>query len=367
MVHRAIITLMTEHPPPASPPRGSLPFEGHAHPTMPDLIALADLDAQIDSTVLGMENNYDLDQLSELTGWSRSELDELWLWAGLPSPDPTNLMFNDSDVEGLSELRNFRDREGFSDPSLASLIRAIGTTAERLAVWQVETLTKHLATNRGYSDTAARMEAAAFAPENTELMLFLVQKLWLRHYAAAIHRLTTETILRRGISDDDSQFPLLCAVGFAYIADFLDQTRNYELPNLADFVQGFHDSIADIVNSGGGRMVNNSGDFAIYVSARPEDGAEIALRIANMHNAGFAGDVKSGIVWCRVLSNYGDIFGPGVNLTRVLAREAPANTVLTDKDTAEALSRTGRFAIKPLPEVDLEGIGPVIPVQVTHA
>jgi len=358
---------MTEHPLPVSPSRGGPPIAGHTHPAVPDLIALADLDAQIDSSVLGMENHYNLDQLSERTGWSRSELDELWLWAGLPSPDATNVMFNDSDVEGLSELRSFRDREGFSDPSLSALIRAIGTTAERLAVWQVETLTKHLATNRGYGDTAARMEAAAFAPENTALMLFLVQKLWMRHYAAAIHRLTTETILRRGISDDDSQFPLLCAVGFAYIADFLDQTRNYELPNLASFIQGFHDSVADIVNSGGGRMVNNSGDFAIYVTARPEDGAEIALRIANMHNAGFAGDVKSGIVWSRVLSNYGDIYGPGVNLTRMLARSAPPNSVLTDKDTAEALSRTGRYALETLSEMDLEGIGPVTPVQVTHA
>jgi len=342
-------------PPPVRPYQGSL-----------DLTTLAALDGKIDSTVLGTETKYDMADLSRLTGWTRDELDQLWLWAGLPAPDPAEMLFNDSDAEGLASLREFRDRENFEGQSLASLIRSIGTTVERLAVWQVESLAKHLGSTRNLGDTAARMEAAAFAPEQTSMLLFLIQKLWMRHYAAAIHRLTTETILRRGVSDDDQQFPLVCGVGFAWIADFLDQTRNYDLPNLGRFVQEFHDQVADIVNANGGRIVNNSGDYVIYVTARPDVGADIALRIAEMHDAGFEGDVKGALVWSRVLSNYGDIFGPGVNLARMLGRVAEPNSVLIDKDTADALSRSGLFDFAPQPEIDFAGIGLVRPVKLTR-
>ena len=344
-------------PIPAAPPR--------AYGTASDLTALALLDSQIDPGVFGDDSLYTLDELADKTGWSRDELDQLWLWAGLPFVDRTQEMFKDDDVAGLTRLREFRNREGFDDAALASIIRAIGTSIERLAVWQVEALTKHLADSRGLGDTASRLEAAAFAPAQTPILRFLVEKLWLRHYAAAIHRLTTENILRRGVSDDDQQFPHTCGVGFAWLVDYVAHTRDFGLGEWSEFVQDFHNRVADIVNSSGGRIINNTGDFVLYVSARPDTGAEIALRISEMRDEGFTADVRGAIVWSRVLSTFGDIYGPGVNLSLLLSQEAAPNTVLTDPETAAMLSR-GPFELTPLPERELGGLGPVAPVQIAR-
>lgn len=279
-------------------------------------------------------------------------------------PDPTQTVFAEQDVEGLAELKKFAVRENLDADSMSSLIRSFGTTAERLAVWQVEAMTKHLARTRGLGDTAARLEAARFAPAQTDMFLFLIQKLWTRHFAAAIHRLTTETILRRGVSDDDQQFPLTCAVGFAWVINFQEHTKDYPLEDLAAFARSFHDQAADIVNIHGGRVVNNTGDFILFVAAHPEMGVEIALKLAGMHGPDFTAHVHVGLVWSRVLSVYGDIYGPGVNLAAALSREAEADTVLTDPDTAQALRRVPGLTFTELPEVELKGIGPVTPVRI---
>jgi len=337
----------------------------HAAPL--DLSSLALLDSQIDPGVFGNDNLYTIEELSAKTGWSAEELDQLWLWAGLPFPDPAHALFKDSDVEGLTKLREFKNQENFSERALASLVRSIGVNVERLAAWQVEALTTHLADSRGIGDTAARMEAAAFAPAQTEILQFLVEKLWLRHYASAIHRLTTENILRRGVSDDDQQFPHTAGVGFAWIVDYIPHTRGFGLHELQEFVQDFHDRVSDIANANGARIITNSFDFVLYVTARPDTGADIALRLANMSKEGFPAQVHGAMVWTRLLSNYGDLYGPGVDLSRLLAQAAAPGQVLTDPETAEMLRRSAHFTVTPVPEVDLPGIGIVQPEQITRA
>lgn len=328
-----------------------------------DLADLAVLDGQIDYAVLGGPARYTLDELAAATGWSRADLEKLWLWAGLPVPDPTSAIYTDEDVAGLIEIRQLNDSEHFDEESLSSLIRSYGTAMERLATWQVETIIKHLASIHQLNDTQARIEAAVYAPSQSAILASQLQKLWRRHYASAIHRLTTETILRRGVSDEDQKFPLVCAIGFANIVDFAEHTSNLGVVEYTRFVQDFHDRVTDIVNVAGGRVINNVGDFVQFAAGHADNGAEIALKIAKLHEDGFSAEVQVAFVWSRVMSCYGDIYGPGVNLATLLSREAPPNSVLVDPNTAAAFAHKSQYRFAEQPEITLKGVGKLRPMK----
>lgn len=77
--------------------------------------------------------------------------------------------------------------------------------------------------------------------------------------------------------------------------------------------------------------------------------------------------VRVGLVWGRVLSRFGDVFGPDVNLAARLTDIADPSTVLVDEATAEVLSADARFVLEPQEARQLAGIGTVSPVLLRAA
>ena len=65
-----------------------------------------------------------------------------------------------------------------------------------------------------------------------------------------------------------------------------------------------------------------------------------------------------GLVWGRVLSRFGDVFGPPVALAARLCDQAGPGRVLVDEVTAGALPG---FLLDPIDELELAGIGPLSP------
>jgi adenylate cyclase len=68
-----------------------------------------------------------------------------------------------------------------------------------------------------------------------------------------------------------------------------------------------------------------------------------------------------------VLSRFGDVFGPSVNVAARLTDIADPSTVLTDPATARLLAREEGLVLETLPERELEGIGAMAPVRVRTA
>jgi len=357
------VTQHTSHAPQRLSPTTTPATRRRSRVTPIELAELAVLDGQIDCAVLGGPTRYTLDELAAATDWTRADLEKLWLWAGLPAPDAVSPIYTEEDVAGLIEIRQLADREQFDEESLGSLVRAFGSTMERLATWQVETIIKHLANTHRLNDTEARLEAAEYASSQVPVLASQLQKLWRRHYASAIHRLTTETILRRGVSDDDQKFPLVCAIGFANIVDFTECTAGFGVAEYAEFVQDFHNRVTDIVNISGGRVINAVSDFVQFAAGHGDNGAEIALKIASLHDEGFPAEVQVAFVWSRVMSCYGDIYGPGVNLAAQLSRHAPAGEVLVDADTAAAFAHKSQYWFDKQPAIEIKGIGTINPVK----
>ena len=324
-----------------------------------DLAALAVLDAQIDAKVVG-EPKYDFDELSEASGWPVEQLAELCLWSGTPPAAPGERVYGDLDATGLIRLRKFAERENFDDETIGTLARSISYSMERLALTQVESIVNRLARS-GLTDTAARVAAAEYAPTQSEAIFEQIGVLWRRHYAAAIHRLTTETILLRGVSDDDRQFPLIVGVGYAKVVDFTEHTANFSVIEYANFVQDFNNRAADIVNANGGRVVKLMGDTVVWVTAHADASAEIALQLSHMADDGVSAELQTAVTWCRVMSLHGDLFGPGVNLAAKLAELAPAGGVFIDDAAAGQFVRNPRFRITPQPGIEIKGLGKVRP------
>jgi len=330
-----------------------------------DLAALAVLDAQIDSSVVG-EPQYDFAQLAELSGWSLTDLSDLCLWSGTPPAAPGERVYNDLDLNGLIHLRELAEREGFSPETVGTLARSISYSMERLALTQVESIVHRFA-KEGLSDTAARVAAAEYAPTQSEEIFEQIGVLWRRHYAAAIHRLTTETILLRGVSDDDRQFPLIVGVGYAKVFDFTARTADFDVAEYARFVQDFNNRAADIINGTGGRVVKLMGDTVVWVTAHADTSAAIALALAHLDNQGFGAQLQVAVTWARVMTLHGDLFGPGVNLAAKLAEAAPPGEVFIDDAAAGQFVRNPRYAIVPQPEVEIRGLGAVRPWILTDA
>jgi len=337
----------------------------HSHEPQIDLAALAELDQAIDATVLG-EADLSFQELAAAGGWSLDDLAELCLWCGILPVTSGERVYTQKDLAGLRSLRAFVERENLDREALGTLARSISYSMERLALTQVEAIVHRLAM-QGMSDTAARVAAAEYAPTQNEAILDQIHLLWQRHFAGAIHRLTTETILLRGVSDDDNQFPIIVGVGYARVSDFTAKAATFDVAGYANFVQEFNNRAADIINTGGGRVVKLMGDTAVWVTPHVEASAEIALRLVALSESGFDGQLQIAITWCRVMSLHGDVFGPGVNLAARLSELAPAGGIFIDDAAASQFVRNPRFKITAQPELEIKGLGAVRPWILTPA
>jgi len=331
------------------------------------LAEIAVMDSQIDQVVLGGPALYNLSELAEHTGWTVEEVKNLWLWAGLVIPDLVEPVFTENDVEGMRRLRIQRDSAGIDDEALSTMMRSVGSSLERLASWQVEDIVQFLIRKFGMSDSEARLEAALYAPTQVPALREQVSKIWGRHFAAALHRLTTEALVRRGLTDRDQQFPLLCGIGVATMVDFIEHTLEFGLADYANFVRNFQDQISDIVANSGGRVIKTLSDAIVYVTPNAEIGATIALQIAQLNSTGFPAAIRTAFIWCRVMQFHGDFYGPGVNLARLLSQLVPPNEVYIDQPTAEMLQRQAQFQLEVQPPLEIKGLGLVEPVRVTSA
>ena len=336
---------------------------GHYEPPI-DLAHLSLLDEQIDENILGTPG-YTPSDLVELTGWTLDELNDIFIWSGLPNVSASDVAYNPSDREGLILLKQGADREGLSHDEIGTLIRSISFAMAKLATSEIESLVYRL-TKRGMSDTAARLRVAEYAPSQVESSIELMDVLWRRHFAAAIHRLTTGALLLRGVSDDDQQFPLMCAVGLARVVDFASVTANFGAADYIRFVQDFNDRIADIVIAQGGRIIKLNGDLVLWVTAQAEASADIALELTKLDLPGYSLELQQAVTWCRIVAIHGHIFGPGVNLVNHLALLAPPGSVLLDDAAVNQLRQNPRFQFAVQPLLDVKGVGEVQPALLSE-
>lgn len=335
----------------------------------------SDTATRLDEAILGGPREFTFADIVERTGLDEQTVENFWRWMGLSvqpehEADPR---FTASDIGALREIDELFEAQEMDDRARMAFVRAMGHTTERLALWQVEALVEHLARLYDLDETSARLLALDRLPDLTEVLGRELQHAWRRQLAALTGRMAIEFAGARDEADHDArQLPLPRAVGFADIVSFTKRTAGLESVELADFVQRFEAGARDIIATCGGRVVKTIGDAILFVADDAETGAEVALELAEATGAELGTahpnepeiPVRVGFVWGRVLSRFGDVFGPAVNLASRLTDQAEPTTVLVDKPTADILAASSsRYALTKQPEREVPGIGPLAPVR----
>lgn len=312
---------------------------------------------------------YNLAQFAEAGGVSEEAALVFWRTLGFPAPDPEAQIFTTDDVEALRRSAAWVAEGSLDERSAVSVGRAIAHTSERLVLWQVEAFVDDIARRLSVDDTAARLVVLNRIDDFREVLEEQLVYAWHRHLDALLERIAGEVAQARATANERGAraLPLVRAVGFADVVSSTEYLASLDSGGLAQFVQRFESVARDVISAGGARVVKTIGDAVLFVADTPEIGTRVALElVAAMANTPGVLPVRVGLVWGRLLSRFGDVFGPPVNLAARLTDLAKPSTVLTDRATATRLAQIPELKIDfvPMFEREVQGLGTVFPVEV---
>ena len=340
--------------------------------------------AELDDLLLGGPRTLTLRDLASRIDAPLDFVRLYWQTLGLPHPEADDVVFTEQDAAAVGRLSRMIREGGFALRTTSSLTRALGHTADRLALWQVEALVEDMATRYGLDDTSARLLVLDRLADLAPLLEAQLVHAWRRQLAAIAGRLAADYGEQRMSGTDREGLPLARAVGFADMVSFTRRTAGLGSTDLSEFVQRFEYAARNVVTNAGGRVVKTIGDAVLFVADDVVTGARVALGLARelggeldveleqaagglAEGARGVTPVRVGFVWGRVLSRFGDVFGPPVNLAARLTDIANPSAVLTNTATGDLLARDARFVVETLPERELAGIGPIAPVLLRSA
>jgi adenylate cyclase len=301
---------------------------------------------RIEQTLLGGQRRYNRAQVSEATGVSRDRASQLWLAMGFAEVDDDELVFTDGDIEAL------RTFDGLVTSGIIALedevphARAMGQTLSRLADWQTQVITAR-------ADLLAQQSAerAASAAEMADALLPVVERLqtyvWRRHLAAAADRIL--------LASPGGLSATAMVVGFADIVGYTSLARHYETAELDALLESFEESTSETVVNQHGRVVKTLGDEVLFVADTPQDGAGIAVRLTGPGRARSLPALRVGMAIGPVLSRFGDVYGPVVNLAARLTALAKPESVLVDKELAALLRHDRNYELRARRPVAVRG------------
>ena len=312
---------------------------------------------ELERAILGAKPELTAQQVADAAGITREEAKRLWRALGFPDAGDA-VAFTQDDLQALRLVHLAVERADLDIETATRLTRAVGNAMARLADWQVSTLAEHAEDHTGGAGSRLASTlglSQSVAPAFERLLVYA----WRRHLAAAVSRLETWG----GAAEED----LLNAditVGFADLVAFTQLTNRLDDDALASLVESFETRCADIVTGRGGRVIKTLGDSILFVAEPPVEAVEIALSVVEeIGPDADLPDVRIGLATGTVITRFGDVFGPPVNLAARLTTVARRNRVICDPSTAEALPEDG-YDTRALPPRPLRGFGSIEPVTV---
>jgi adenylate cyclase len=177
----------------------------------------------------------------------------------------------------------------------------------------------------------------------TDTLLPVLERLmtytWRRHLAAAAGRILAAS------PDDPSTATV--AVGFADIVGYTCTVRHSGIDELAALLESFEENAAEAIVTNHGRVIKSLGDEVLFAADTPRDAAAIAVRLSDpVRAASHLPQLRVGMALGRVLTRFGDVYGPVVNLAARLTGLARPGTALVDAELAAALRADGHYRLQ---------------------
>src|SRR5699024_2147080 len=279
--------------------------------------------------------------------YSRRDLDEqqdiperltsvYWRSLGFTPVDEDTVVFTEEDAHAIGDLASIVEEGAITERAFSSISRGMGFHMGRLAMWITEALVDEAKHADGLDDSQARQQMLDSIPELLEVFESQVMFTFRRQLAAYAARAGSEVLHR----DTDELFPLQRAIGFADLVQFTRLAQDLPGTELADMVGRFESLSRDVISVGGGRVVKTVGDEIMLLADTPEDGAQIAVSLAETITESPARPpVRVGLAWGSMFSRYGDVFGPTVNLAARMESAARPGTVVVDAETGAAIAQ----------------------------
>ena len=291
-------------------------------------------------------------EVARAVGISLLSARKLWRALGFPGVGDEVVAFTDADRNALQRtVQMVRDGVLDEDTTIA-MARALGQSTDRLVSWQMEALMEHLARRAAAGDPVHPVEVVDRLVDDFEQLLVYS---WRRQMAAAVNRLS-----------DSPESGAELTVGFADLVSYTRLSQRLEQRELSVLVQRFEGLAADVVTTGGGRVVKTVGDEVLFTAEDPVAAAVIALSISErMAVDDVVPDVRIGISHGPVLRSLGDVYGPTVNLASRLTALAQPGTVITDPRTGRALQDHPQILLVAQRRRQVRGFGILQPLLVT--
>ena len=312
--------------------------------------------------MLGGGERYSLLQAAELAGLDVETALRFWLAMGFPtvSESREKRIFTDGDVDAM-RLHAKALRSGLlTHETLESLNRAQSHMSDRLVLWQHEVLVEYARTELGLDGISARYWVLDNIKDYQDYLRAHMEYSWHRHMAALLRRSETEVAQMELLDAENAQ--LLRAFGFIDMVAFTNRSNELGSAEFIHLIEEFDYTCRDIIYAAGARVVKTIGDAFLYIADDLVTGAEVSTGIVQaLRNIEGMLPVRASLVWGGVVSRFGDIFGPKVNLASRLVDVADSGAVLTDKDTAGILRnlRLGRYTLVPAGSPTLQGFGKI--------
>ncbi|MEZ2391295.1 adenylate/guanylate cyclase domain-containing protein [bacterium RCC_150] len=328
----------------------------------------------LESRLLGGERTLRRREVAAAAGVSLLSARKLWRALGFPNFGDEDVAFTERDLSALSTILDLVRAGKLTEEAAISVTRAIGQMTDRMVVWQVEALIEDMVVQQGIPDALARKQLVNELPNLVDAMEEILLYSWRRQMNAGVQRLAVRAEAglqaseagREG-DEDDAPLPLARAVGFADLVSYTSLSRRMNEKTLAQLVQRFENKCAEIISIGGGRLVKTVGDEVLYIAETPAAGAEISLALAQAFTEDeILPEARVAMVWGRILSRLGDIYGPTVNLAARLTALAEPGTVLVDEMTASALGQDERFVFEPQKPENVRGFGEILPIRLSR-
>ncbi|MGC0250339.1 adenylate/guanylate cyclase domain-containing protein [Pseudactinotalea sp. Z1748] len=311
---------------------------------------------------------YTLAEVAEASGLDVNIVRRYWRSLGFPDPAPADKHFTETDVQALRQLAGLVAEQEISFTTAQNLVRAQGHSMDRLVLWQVEALVEDAAKRHELDDTSARLlvldKLGGLAPVLAEQAEYV----WRRQLAALMSRIDRDLSQSDHAASSAQQLPLERAIGFIDIVSYTTRAATLSATQLASLVGEFESAARDVIARYGGRVVKTVGDAVLWVADDLPSGAWVGTGLLEAMAARNL-PIRGSLVWGRVLSRSGDVFGPIVNLASRLADVAIEGELLMDAVSAALLRESGHagdFEISQLPEVDVPGLGSVSPARLVR-
>lgn len=312
---------------------------------------------EIEAALFGGEARYTRNEAVARSGASPEFAANLWRALGFATKSDDTPRFSEDDVKALQTTVELIRQGRITEDAAIRMARAMGQTLARLAEWQTSILSTlaYDSANGSAERTEPLFEVVdGLLPEVEKLMTHI----WRRQLAAATQR--AMAVRRESEDHAPNYFPL--AVGFADLVSFTTLSRELDEVGLAEVVEDFEASSADIVAAGGGRVVKMLGDEILFVANAARQAAEIALQLAEEDRSRARGpEVRVGLAYGPVLALLGDVFGTTVNRASRLTSFARPGTVLSDAALAELLEGDPAYQVMGIRARHAHGLGQLQP------